>query len=144
MTPEDRRVAIATWIAALSGAQRTAALDAIAADGPLDPTMAAWALDSTLAAFDPDSLARVSSMHPYERECVAVLLAETVPTAPLRAIALPLLWGARVLHIRAPRLNPRFTALMVSSLRAIEPAFDVTLHDSPGPDFTASLPTLRM
>ena len=55
--------------------------------------MAAWALDSTLAAFDPDSLARVSATHPYERECVAVLLDETVPGAAIRAT--PISRGSR-------------------------------------------------
>ncbi len=79
--------------------------------------MAAWGLDVALSVFDRDAIASLA--HVCEGERVAVALAESVPTAPLRSIVLPLLQGARSVRVRAPRAQ-RAVASLWSAVLADE------------------------
>ncbi|MBL8679171.1 MAG: hypothetical protein JNK05_08405 [Myxococcales bacterium] len=85
----------------LQTAERQRALDAVVSDGRCSPAMAAWGLDAALSVFDRDAVASLARVHEGAR--VAVALAESVPTAPLRSIVLPLLQGAQRVRVRAPR-----------------------------------------
>ncbi len=80
---------------------RDGALDAIIADGRSSRAMAEWGLDAATTVFDPASVAALGLS--LEGERVAVALAESVATAPVRSMALPLLQGALWIRVRAPR-----------------------------------------
>jgi hypothetical protein len=119
--------------------RRREAIEALQHDGDIHARMAAWALHATLAAYSRGT-ERVGDLG-YAGKCVAVLLAETVPVAPMRAVLLPYLAGAREIVVRLPRSAPAFTRLVVDCLRREDPGFAVHIDDASGPDFVASLAT---
>ena len=90
---------------------RASALDALAAAGAMLPAHAALALDRVTARYTPDALAALTSRELAGRR-VRVLLASSVATAPLRALALPLLRGAASVTVKPSRHQPRFVSLL--------------------------------
>ncbi len=77
------------------GELRPALLAAVARDGALRAPMAERVLDLCLARYTPEALRALRGTR-YEGRAVRVVLAASVATAPLRALALPLLQGATV------------------------------------------------
>ncbi len=104
----------------LLGAERARAIDAIVADGGYSRAMAEWGLDAAASVFDRESIERtVARMGGgLEGDTVALSLAKSVATAPLRSMALPLLRGARALTVRAPRAQRAFGRIVGEALRA--------------------------
>lgn len=93
---------------------RADALAALAADGALHPAHAVLALDRVAARYTPDALAALSSDDLAGRR-VRVVLAASVATAPLRALALPLLRGAASVTVKPSRHQARFVALLAGA-----------------------------
>lgn len=92
------------------------ALADLCTDGMISREMAVWALRTATARFVPRVLAERSATPDLTGRSVAVVLAESVPTAPLRAIALPLLRGASRVLVRPPRGQARFAQRVVARL----------------------------
>jgi hypothetical protein len=90
---------------------RAAALDALRSDGALHPAHAAAALDRVTARYTPAALDALRTRELAGRR-VRVVLAASVATAPLRALALPLLRGAASVALKPSRHQPRFAALL--------------------------------
>lgn len=102
---------------------RRRALDALVADGGIDLSMAAWALESSVARFDPPRLEWASrradalvGAHSLAEHPTALVLAESVPTAPLRAVVLTMAREPSRLIVRAARAQPRFLSCIVEAL----------------------------
>lgn len=98
------------------------AVDALSADGALHPAHAALALDRVTARYTPAALAALTSRELAGKR-VRVLLASSVATAPLRALALPLLRGAASVTVKPSRQQPRFVQLLTDGV-APDDAFD--------------------
>src|SRR5260221_9435553 len=91
-------------------ARRSAMIDALALDGGISAPMAEWALHSATARYTRDaavSLASRTDLPDLAGARIAVMLADSVPIAPLRAIVLPLIRSARELRVRTARRQPR-------------------------------------
>lgn len=101
---------------------RAAAVEALAADGALPPAHAALALDRVTARYTPEALDALTALDLAGRR-VRVVLAASVATAPLRAVALPLLRGAASVTLKPSRHQPRFAALLGEALDD-DPGFD--------------------
>ncbi len=136
--PSDVRALVGSVIATLR-TDASVFVDALALDGPIDRAMAGWALDAACEMATPATIDARSLERRYAGERVAVLLGDTVPVAPLRAVLLPFLWGATAVRIRPPRRAPRFTRALLNAMRECAPALDAALHDESGPDFVAGL-----
>ena len=93
------------------GDTRRAALDALCVDGALHPAHAALALDRVTARYTPAALDALATRELAGRR-VRVVLAASVATAPLRALALPLLRGAASVTLKPSRHQPRFARLL--------------------------------
>ncbi|MEZ4411231.1 MAG: acyl-CoA reductase [Polyangiales bacterium] len=106
---------LARDLTAPSSPLRARALAAVAADGALSEAMARRVLDLTVARYTPDALASLRTDRFADR-AVRVVLASSVAVAPLRAIALPLLYGARSLRVKPSSRQPRFASLLVEAL----------------------------
>lgn len=106
---------LARDLAAPSSPLLARALAAIVSDGALSEAMAARVLDLTAARYTPDALASLRSDRFADR-AVRVVLASSVAVAPLRAVALPLLYGARSLRVKPSSRQPRFASLLVDAL----------------------------
>jgi hypothetical protein len=78
--------------------------------------MAKWALRTTATRYASRSRLTLRGLRDLTGETVAVLLAESVPTAPLRAIALPLLRGAARVVVRPSRRQREFAAFVAREL----------------------------
>lgn len=78
--------------------------------------MSEWALDTTVARYVPAADRAVCALPSLDGQRVAVLLAESVPTAPLRAIALPLIRGAERVIVRPARRQRAFATLVAEGL----------------------------
>jgi hypothetical protein len=104
----------------LLGAERETAIEAIVADGGYSRAMAEWGLDAAATVFDREAIERTVARTggALEGETVALSLAKSVATAPLRSMALPLLRGARALKVRAPRAQRAFGRIVGEALRA--------------------------
>lgn len=101
---------------------RDAALAALVADGALHPAHAARALDRVTARYTPEALDALTAIDLADRR-VRVVLAASVATAPLRALALPLLRGAASVTLQPSRHQPRFAALLGDAVTG-DPGFD--------------------
>ncbi|MFO0626312.1 MAG: acyl-CoA reductase [Polyangiales bacterium] len=78
---------------------------------------ARWSVRHTLARYTPDALtARCDAR--WEGRAVRVVLAATVPLAPLRAIVLPLLQCARAVWVKPSRRQPEVARRVVDALAA--------------------------
>src|SRR4051812_12695511 len=80
----------------------------LCADGAISREMAAWALRSCTARFDARSLGALGAHRDLEGQRTAIVLAHSVATGPLRAIAMPLLRGASHVLVRPARGQTRF------------------------------------
>lgn len=78
---------------------------------------AAWCVDHTLARYTSESLAALRDAR-WEGKAVRVILAATVPLAPLRAVVLPLLQGARAVWVKPSRRQPEVARRVVEALAA--------------------------
>lgn len=78
---------------------------------------ARWCVDHTLARYQPDALAALCNAR-WEGKAVRVVLAATVPLAPLRAVVLPLLQGARAVWVKPSRRQPEIARRVVETLAA--------------------------
>ncbi len=85
----------------------------LVADGAIAPAMADRVLRATAARYTPDALQALCDGAMEGRD-VLVVLAASVPTAPLRALALPLLHGARRVRVRPSRRQTRFVETLCS------------------------------
>jgi len=121
-SPSPALLALARRLRDPADPLRASALDALAADGALHPAHAALALDRVTARYTPDALEALCSRELAGRR-VRVLLAASVATAPLRALALPLLRGAASVTVKPSRHQPRFAPLLTDGL-APDDAFD--------------------
>lgn len=99
----------------------------------------AWALDSTLGAITRDSLARTVALAHRgtngaitPRGVVAIVLSANVTTAPLFAIAMPLLFGNAVIA-KASKRDDLVARALLSAFEVVDPdlaeAFDVVVFD---------------
>lgn len=111
-------------VRSLQGARREAALAAIVADGGYSGAMAEWALDAACAPFAERAIA----MGPLAGR-VALGLARSVATAPIRSIALCFLRGATGVDVRAPRSQRAVTAVVGEALRACGVDCHVSIQD---------------
>ncbi len=100
---------------------RSRAIDAIIADGGYNIAMAEWGLDAAATVFDRASVQQFASENGQQLKgsSVALSLAKSVATAPVRSIALPLLRGASAVSVRASR-GQRAVARLVSELMVSE------------------------
>lgn len=78
---------------------------------------ARWCVDQTLARYTPDALARLQGGR-WAGRAVRVILAATVPLAPLRAVVLPLVQGARAVWVKPSRRQPEIAHRVVEALAA--------------------------
>lgn len=78
---------------------------------------ARWCVAHTLARYEPGALQALASAR-WEGRAVRVVLAATVPLAPLRAVVLPLLQGARAVWVKPSRRQPEIPRQVVESLAA--------------------------
>lgn len=78
---------------------------------------ARWCVDHTLARYTPEALRALRDAR-WEGRGVRVVLAATVPLAPLRAVALPLLQGARAVWVKPSRRQPEVARWVVEALAA--------------------------
>ncbi len=102
--------------------RRAAAIAALVDDGALHPTHALFALDYVTDRYQPYMLNGLTTDDLAGRR-VRVVLAASVATAPLRAIALPLLRGAESVTIKPSRHQPRFVSLLADPIDD-DPGFD--------------------
>lgn len=112
-------------VARAGGALRPAFVDAVARDGALSAAMSERALDLCLARYTPAALSTLRSDRLAGKR-VRVVLAVSVATAPLRAIALPLLQGAAV-RVKPSSRQGEVAAALVGAMR--EEGLDVSLDD---------------
>ncbi len=126
MDPVDALARLARDLSAPSSPLRARALSAVTADGALSEVMARRVLDLTLARYAPDALSALRSPRFADR-AVRVVLASSVAVAPLRALALPLLHGARSLRVKPSSRQPRLATLLVDALATHD--VDVALDD---------------
>ena len=101
-------------------ALHSAALEALIADGALHPAHAALALNRVTARYTSAALDGIAS-HELTGRRVRVILAASVATAPLRALALPLLRGAASVIVKPSRHQPRFAAVLAPDDAPDEP-----------------------
>lgn len=113
----DVATALMRVVEALKGARRAALAEAIRADFPMSDDALAWCVDTTLARYTPEALEALVRTR-WEGRRVRVILAATVPLAPLRALALPLLHGAVSVSARASRRQPAVTRVVAETLLA--------------------------
>jgi hypothetical protein len=78
---------------------------------------ARWCVEHTLARYEPVVLASLQWAR-WEGRAVRVVLAATVPLAPLRAVVLPLLQGAREVWVKPSRRQPEIARRVVEALAA--------------------------
>jgi len=78
---------------------------------------ARWCVEHTLARYTPEALAALRDTR-WEGSAVRVVLAATVPLAPLRAVVLPLLRGARAVWVKPSRRQPEIARGVVEALAA--------------------------
>lgn len=104
-------------VASLRGPRRAALDEAIRADAPLPEAARAWCVESTLARYTPEAVEALVRTR-WEGMRVRVILAATVPLAPLRALALPLLEGAVSVTARPSHRQPAVTQVVVEALLA--------------------------
>lgn len=109
--------AVLRAVAALRGSQREALAGAIRADFPMSEDALAWCVETTLARCTPEALEALVRTR-WEGKRVRVILAATVPLAPLRALVLPLLEGAVSVTARPSRRQPAVTGVVVEALLA--------------------------
>lgn len=100
-------------VRALQTALRGPMIEAIVADGGYSRAMAEWALDAACEPFAERAIA----MPPLSGR-VALGLARSVASAPVRSIALCFLRGSARVDVRAPRSQRAVTALVGEALRA--------------------------
>lgn len=81
----------------------------------LSPAMAREVTRITLARYTLDALSALRA-HTLDGRRVQVRLARSVPTAPLRALALPWLAGASRVTVHAPEMHRAFTARVAEGL----------------------------
>jgi len=113
MADRDRARAVASAVRALSrGDARARVLDVLARDGDLSGPMAAWALDATAARYTERAAEVCAERADLEGRDVGVILSASVATAPLRAVALPCLRGARRVVVRPSRRRGAFARLV--------------------------------
>ncbi len=101
---------------------RRAATAALVADGALHPAHATLALDRVTARYTEAALDALRTRDLVGRR-VRVVLAASVATAPLRALALPLLRGADSVTLKPSRHQPRFASLLGDPVDD-DPGFD--------------------
>ncbi len=78
---------------------------------------ARWCVEQTLARYETVALASLRGAR-WEGRVVRVVLAATVPLAPLRAVVLPLLQGARAVWVKPSRRQPEIARRVVEALAA--------------------------
>jgi len=120
-TVHDALVTLASRLADASDPLGARAREDLAVDGPLSAPMADRVLRVTARRYTPEALAAVADGSLGGR-AVYVVLAASVATAPLRAIALPLLRGADSVRVKPSRRQPGF----VATLRTQPPFLEVT------------------
>lgn len=91
--------------------------DAVARTSGGSADAARWCVAHTLARYTPEALAALHNTR-WEGRAVRVVLAATVPLAPLRAVALPLLQGARAVWVKPSRRQPEIARRVVEALAA--------------------------
>ena len=112
-------------------------IDAIASAGAIDRAMAAYAWRHTAEIYTSEAVRALAAFDDYAGESLAVLLAETVPVAPIRAMLLPIARGAASLRVRPPRMAPRVSRLVAAAIRAS--GASIAVDELPGEEFVASL-----
>lgn len=108
-------LSLVTELSRPGSALRERALDALVDDGSLSAPMAERVLGLCLARYTPKSLQALDSSR-WQGRLVRVVLGASVPVAPLRALALPLLSGARALRVKPSSSQPRFVSLLIESM----------------------------
>lgn len=109
----------------LKTVDRARAIAAVIEDSRCDHAMAEWGLDAATSVFDRASVSGIS--RDIDGVRVAVSLAESVATAPLRSMALPFLRGARSVLARAPSAQRAVARLWAELL--IESDLDCVCDD---------------
>lgn len=128
--PTERRCAAIAAAARSLEAPGAAAVDALAASSGLSAPMVRWALETTARTATEDTLAALLADAPGRREpvrLVALVLSGNVFTAPIRAIALPLLGGAPVLA-KASSRDDVLPRLFGAALLAADPDVGAALE----------------
>lgn len=112
----------------LRGDLRRRALEAVVADGAYSEAMAHWGLDGSTKVLDRASVRQVSSEQGarWAGRRVAIALAESVATAPVRSLLLPFLRGARSVRARPPRRQRAVPQLVGEALS--EQGLDCTIE----------------
>jgi hypothetical protein len=120
---------VAAVLERLQRDERGRALRALIVDGGYSDAMAERGLDAACSVFTRVALDRYVAEHGDELagQRVALALARSVGTAPIRSIALCFLRGARAVCVRAPRTQ-RAVAALVVELAANE-GFDCALTE---------------
>lgn len=106
----DRVVAV---LERLQHNERARCVEALIADGGYSVAMAEWGIDAAIAVMSRDAVESYVAEHGAELagQRVALGLARSVATAPIRSIALCFLRGASAVRVRAPRAQRAVTAL---------------------------------
>jgi hypothetical protein len=126
------------WVQSLwaDKSARHDAVQALVADSGLPAAAMEEALQALVARHASPAAEPLRGLSDLHGQHVALLLAESVPTAPLRAIVLALLRGAASVRVRPARRQPRFATMVVEGLAAH--GLPVTLATSErGPAFLA-------
>lgn len=120
---------IAAVLERLQYRERERSLRALIADGGYCDAMAEWALDAACSVCSRDALDRYVAAHGRELagQRVALALARSVVTAPVRSIALCFLRGGARVSVRAPRSQRAVTALLVEQFE--REGFDCAIDD---------------
>ena len=115
---EDRLRAVLDVVEDLQeirGPMGAQALDLFESEGGLSEPMARWALSTVCGRYTPEAL-RGCIRTDLSGGVAALMLARSVPTAPLRALVLLLLRGARAVWARPSRSQPSFTRLLIQAM----------------------------
>ena len=128
---EHALVALAAELGSKDTALGRSAREAAARDGALSAPMVEWALSTCTARYTPEACAACATGAAHDG-AVALLLAVSVPVAPLRAIALPLLGGAREVIVRPSRRQMAFPSLLVRAFASR--GLPVVLADASAPE----------
>jgi len=134
--------AVVHVLALIAGREREAAVDDLCAHSILSRPMASWALTSAIAAFDATTMQVIAEKRAYANESVAVLLAASVATAPLRAVLLPILSAASRVCVRVTARDEPFAQRIVRACGRVTPSLPpVVLSTAPGRAFVRQVAT---
>lgn len=112
----DRVTALLGAISALREAQ-PALCALVRASTGCSEDAARWCVQGVLEKYTPDALKSLCDTR-WEGRVVTVILAATVPLAPLRAVVLPLLQGAQRVRVKPSRRRPELAVMVVEALAA--------------------------